>query len=215
MKVPDGVDPDARRWVVVVPVKPLPAAKSRLHTGDDGVRRELSLAFALDTLTAVVASPSRPVVVVVTDDSEVRDAVAALGVDCISDPGLGLNAAFLRGAEHASQRHPDRSVAALAGDLPALRTADLDSALHAAGAHARAFVADAAGTGTTLLTTTTGAGLDPHFGHRSRAAHAFSGAVALDSLDVPSLRRDVDTVVDLWDAARLGVGPHTSPLLAR
>ncbi len=53
----------------------------------------------------------------------------------------------------------------------------------------------------------------PRFGPRSRAAHAASGAVALEVGPVPGLRRDVDTEVDLWDAGRLGLGPATAELV--
>jgi 2-phospho-L-lactate guanylyltransferase len=51
--------------------------------------------------------------------------------------------------------------------------------LVAAEAHAPSLLADAAGTGTTLLTARSGIPLQPEFGRRSGAAHLRSGAVAL------------------------------------
>ena len=83
-----------------------------------------------------------------------------------------------------------------------------------AGAHgprllARSFVTDAAGTGTVLLAAPPGAVLEPCFGAGSAAAHEASGAVPLNGA-WPSLRRDVDTLADLAEAFRLGVGPRTA-----
>jgi 2-phospho-L-lactate guanylyltransferase len=46
----------------------------------------------------------------------------------------------------------------------------------------------------------------------SAAAHAADGAIPLDG-DWPGLRRDVDTVEDLWAAAAVGLGPASSAAL--
>jgi 2-phospho-L-lactate guanylyltransferase len=96
-------------------------------------------------------------------------------------------------------------------DLPALRPAELAAALSAAEASQRAFVPDAAGTGTVLLTAVTGR-LEPLFGEDSAAAHAESGAVRLGG-DWASLRRDVDTPADLSEAVELGLGKYTQEVV--
>jgi 2-phospho-L-lactate guanylyltransferase len=121
-------------------------------------------------------------------------------------PEAGLNRAFAHGAELAA----GSPVAALAGDLPALRPAELGAALSAADGR-RAFVPDAAGTGTTLLAAPAGTPLDPRFGPGSAAAHARSGAQPLAG-PWPSLRRDVDTAADLAAAAAIGLGDRTDTL---
>jgi 2-phospho-L-lactate guanylyltransferase len=90
---------------------------------------------------------------------------------------------------------------------------ELAAALTAAAGHRRSFVADGEGSGTTLLCATAGE-LDPRYGPGSAAAHAASGAVALDG-HWPGLRRDVDTPADLAEAAALGLGPRTAHLLDR
>ena len=54
--------------------------------------------------------------------------------------------------------------AGLAADLPALRPGELDRALRAAAHWPEAFVADAAGTGTTLYTARPGTPFRPRFG---------------------------------------------------
>jgi 2-phospho-L-lactate guanylyltransferase len=101
-------------------------------------------------------------------------------------------------------------VAALVGDLPALRPEELADALTAAAGHPRAFVPDAEGAGTTLLAVRPGVSLAPAFGAGSAARHG-SGAVALDA--GPGLRRDVDTAADLQAAADVGLGPATAAVL--
>jgi 2-phospho-L-lactate guanylyltransferase len=72
-------------------------------------------------------------------------------------------------------------------------------------------VADAGGTGTTLLTAV-GVALDPRFGRGSAAAHRAGGARELTG-PWPGLRRDVDTAEDLRAAALLGLGSRTARLL--
>jgi 2-phospho-L-lactate guanylyltransferase len=194
-------------WTVVVPVKHLGQAKSRLRGALPGVPHEdLALALVLDTLTAALACPAVAAALVVSSDAAVAAAAGGLGAKVLPDePDAGLNPAFARGAAAASG-----AVAALAGDLPALRGDDLAAALGAATV--RGYVPDAAGTGTTLLAAPLGVPLNPRFGPGSARAHARSGARELAGAGA-SLRRDVDTAADLAEAARLGLGPHTSALL--
>ena len=201
-------------WLVVVPVKRLDAAKTRLSTRPAGVRRHLALAFALDTVAAALGAHGVAEVHVVTDDEEVGAAVVPLGAGWVRDEtGAGLNEALRHAELVLRQDRPGRDIAALAGDLPALSADVLGRALAMAAEHDRSFVPDAAGTGTTFLAARAGVPLDPRFGPRSCAAHAASGAARLDPGQSSGLRRDVDTEVDLWDAVRLGVGPATTMAL--
>ncbi|MEU4397368.1 2-phospho-L-lactate guanylyltransferase [Micromonospora orduensis] len=200
------------RWAVVVPVKRLTAAKSRLRGALPGVpHEELALALAADTLHAVLACPAVAEARVVTDDARVAQVAVAAGARVLPDePDAGLNAAF----RHGAVAGPAGWVAGLTADLPALRPAELAAALLAAQADGvRRFVPDAPGDGTVLLAAPPGVALDPRFGVGSAAAHAASGALPLTG-DWPSLRRDVDTAADLAAAARLGLGPRTAALLS-
>ncbi len=200
---------------MVVPVKRLARAKSRLSTRPAPVRRELALAFALDVVAACTAAPSVRAVVVVADDAHVRSGAEELGAYAVpDDAGAGLVPALLLGRERALARRPDSAVAMLAGDLPALRAADVEYVLDRAAAHERAFVADLIGTGTTMLCAGPGVDPRPRFGPRSRAAHAASGAVELTGPELVRVRCDVDTEVDLWYARTLGVGPRTATVLS-
>jgi len=207
---------DPASWIIVMPVKRLDRAKSRLSSRPAGERRSLAHAFALDTLGAALQSPSVRAVVIVTDDLLVRSDADDWGVTWIADePDSGLSDAVAHGVQYVEHDSPNADIAILTCDLPALRTEELTRALAAADLVPRGFIADASGLGTTLLTARAGIRVDPHFGPRSCAAHVASGAVALDCGPVPGLRRDVDTEVDLWDARRLGVGPETQSAATR
>jgi 2-phospho-L-lactate guanylyltransferase len=203
------------RWVAVVPVKRLAIAKTRLTRFAGASRPALALAFAADVVRAVAASELVDGVVVVTDDETAAAALTGLGAVVVGDlPDAGINPALEHGAAEAVRRWPGRGVVALASDLPALRAADLTDLLRTLRPGDRAFVADVEGTGTTLLAAAPGVPLAPRFGHRSRAAHVADGARELQGAAISSVRRDVDTEVDLYDAERLGVGPSTAQALA-
>ena len=202
-------------WSVLLPVKVLAQAKSRLAELAGPRRGELALALACDTVSAVLRTAQAARVVVITDDQVAATALRELGSLVIPDePRAGLNAALRHGAAFAAGRWPGCGTAALSADLPALRPAELMRALHAAAAWPTAFVADAAGDGTTLYTAAPGAAFRPGFGLASRARHAAGGAAELELADIAGLRRDVDTPADLRGAAALGLGPHTAPLAA-
>ncbi|SEC66411.1 2-phospho-L-lactate guanylyltransferase [Streptomyces melanosporofaciens] len=203
-------------WTLVVPLKPLSRAKTRLSdAAGDGLRASLALAFAQDTVGAALASRWVRGVTVVTDDPLAGRELSALGARILPDsPGRGLNAALAHGALAVRGERPGAAVAAMNADLPALRTVELDLVLDAASGFSRAFLADAAGVGTTLLTAAPGADLAPAFGGPSRARHRASGAREIELAGVDSVRRDVDTAGDLRAAVALGVGDHTRARLA-
>ena len=237
------MDKATLRWCLVLPVKRLAAAKSRLGAPYDLLRRDLALAFARDTVVAALGGRLVSTVLVVTDDVEVSRALRAVGAVVVADePRAGLNAAFLHGASRAVELVPGAGIGALAGDLPALRTADLTAALEFGGRHRRSFVADSEGTGTTLLLARSADDLAPSFGPGSAARHAASGAHPIvvaspesasltSTITAPllrpsawpgavaspevlaSLRRDVDSAEQLEQALILGVGAWTTQAL--
>lgn len=77
------------QWTLVIPLKPLARAKSRLSdTAADGLRPGLALAFAQDTVAAALACPAVRDVAVVTDDALAGRELAALGARIVADePG--------------------------------------------------------------------------------------------------------------------------------
>ncbi|MFD5033499.1 2-phospho-L-lactate guanylyltransferase [Streptomyces sp. NPDC058405] len=206
-----NTDPTAR-WSLVVPLKPLRLAKSRLAgTTADALRPRLALAFAQDTVAAALACAVVRDVSVVTDDPTAAAELASLGARIVPDtPAGGLNAALAHGARAVRAVRPRAAVATVNADLPALRPGELARVLDAAAEFPRAFLADAAGIGTTLLAAAPGAELNPAFGGPSRDRHLSSGAVEILLAGVDSVRRDVDTGDDLLVAVALGLGPHTA-----
>lgn len=202
---------------MILPLKGGPAAKSRL-----GAPAALATAIALDCLSTVLAVDRVDAVLVVTHDPDLAAAAVAVGARVLaeSSPGAGLLAAIADGLAGAVGR-----CAVLLGDLPALRTSDLALALDVSAnlltrpADDRTlpppmvFIPDAEGTGTVLLTALSPTAMRPSFGPASASAHAAAGAVRLE-VDLPRLRRDVDTPDDLQAAIEFGVGPRTKAVLA-
>ena len=115
-----------------------------------------------------------------------------------------MGAAFARG------RLPGTDVAVLPADLPGLRSAELTRALELARQHARSFVRDASGSGTTLLTATNGHDLLAGYGPFSGAVHALSGAVEIGAgAHIESLCDDVDDLAALRAVAGQACGTRT------
>lgn len=196
-------------YAVLVPVKRAGVGKSRLAPLGDDLRRDLTAAFALDTVSAVLECRDVAAVTVVTDDAHLASQIAALGARVLPD-GVGedLNGSLRLAAAEVHRTDPTLALAAVFADLPALRTDDLGEILRSAAADRLTFVADAAGVGTTMVVSPDLDRFTPQFGPASRAAHLALGAHEVDVAS-PSVRRDVDTPRDLAAAATLGLGPHT------
>lgn len=200
---------------LLVPIKPLRLAKSRLLGAGERTdeHAELVAAVACDTVLAARRTPGVTDVVAVTSDRRLNRLLAAEGVETLADaPEAGLNAALRHGDRLLRQRASVVRTGALQADLPALRPSELGAALDAAGAD-RAYCPDRQGTGTTLLLAEPGRALAPRFGVGSATAHADTEAKCLDG-PWPTLRCDVDTEHDLALARGLGLGPRTSQHLA-
>jgi 2-phospho-L-lactate guanylyltransferase len=201
------------RWSIVIPVKTLSLAKTRL-TGAAGPHRvRLAEAIACDTVSAALRCGLVSNVVAVTADPVPARRLGDLGAHVVPDPGRGLNAALRTGAAEARLRAPGDAVGALQADLPALRPAELESVLRAAPAFEQSFVPDAADVGTTFYGVRPGVPFHPRFGGESRLRHLSGGAKELAPQGVPTVRRDVDTIDDLLEALALGLGPHTSAVI--
>ena len=198
------------RFVVMVPVKPLSSAKSRLARLGDDLRRDLAAAFAADTVSVLLDCERVARVLVVTDDHVVARSLEGLGADVIPDGTSDLNGTLVQAAAEMHRRDPSLHLAAVCADLPALRPAELTAALDAADPQRMSFVADEERVGTTAVAAPDLARFRPRFGRGSRQEHLASGAMEIEAIDVPGLRRDVDDPDDLRAALRLGVGPRTS-----
>ena len=197
-------------WTVIIPVKPSGLGKSRLEV--HGVDRvALTRAIALDTIAAAAAADGVGRVVIVTDDGGlVIQAIDIPGLRFVSEgDAVGLNEAVSVGAATAE----GMTRAALLGDLPSLRSADLSEALQSAASVDRGVVPDQEGTGSTLVTARAGVAWETAFGDGSFARHVELGCTPLEIADASTLRRDVDTVEQLRAAAELGLGRRTARVL--
>ena len=198
------------RWTLVVPVKPAAFGKSRLVVPHVD-RVALARAIALDTIAAAAACPVVEQVVVVGDDGGLVMLAGDIpGLRFVAeDEPSGIDAAVATGLRSFSGMR-----GALLGDLPALQPTELARALALAAEVDRAVVADAEGTGSTLVTAGPGVPWESSFGEGSFARHVARGCVGLQIPDASTLRRDVDTYDQLRSAQALGLGPRTSALLA-
>jgi 2-phospho-L-lactate guanylyltransferase len=203
---------------MIMPVKPLARAKSRLRGAADGghgdqtAHAALVLAMLADTLAAVTATRGVRRAVVITADEAVGTAVHCTGAELLGDPTGSLNAALELAAARLREADPACALGAIGSDLPALRSAGLEAALQTTG-DGRWFCPDRHGIGTTLLLAGSGQALAPAFEGASAAAHTATGARPL-ACPAPGLACDVDTSADLAAARELGLGARTRALVA-
>lgn len=203
-------------WAVVLPVKGGWRAKSRwwraTHSTDRPWSRaqtgELAQAMARDTCAVSATTVGASRVVVVTADPVTADWATEAGYAVVSDPLAGLNEAAAVGAQWAWRQLRPRGVAVLLADHPGLTREDLQEALAAAGRHDRAFLPDADGTGSAVVTSQLPGRWLSAFGPGSCAAHRREGLHELPALS-PGLRQDVDLPSDLRRLPVDRLGPHT------
>lgn len=205
------------RWTVILPVKTLSAAKTRLAVNPAAAPDELALAFFQDTLAAVIGCPDVDVVLVATSDPEVTGHAESSGCVVVDDSAApGINAAARLAAVRCQPTH---AVAVIVSDLPCLTPGSLQVALGNSTGDAPSFVADADGEGTTMWMAGLGVPVEPRFGSASRAAHRRAAChdLVAERPDPVGLlraaRRDVDTPEALIDAAHVGLGPATLAIL--
>ena len=186
---------------ILIPVKRLDEAKSRLAGVLDEPNRQALMRELLDRVAAAAREAACGPVWLATSDPSGRALAAELGVDLVSDGGLAWN----EGLEHARrqlQPQPHR-VLYLAGDLP-LVTADDVRELAAAAPPRGVVIGRARDGGTNALLVSPADALQPRFGeHGSAAVHRYA-ALAADLqvviLDLPGVALDVDTPEDIADA---------------
>ncbi|MGW4341101.1 2-phospho-L-lactate guanylyltransferase [Rhodococcus koreensis] len=202
-------------YAVVVPIRSLTTAKSRLRTQSDTMRSDLALAFFLDTIAALERSREVDRIVVVSRDTDIHRCVRSRW-DVVEDGETGLPAAVDRGIERLRRVRHSGPVAVVLPDLPFATTDAFDLLLSSARKHRRAFLTDDAGTGTTCVAAATVGAVVHRFGSNSAHAHADADLVALD-VPVPELRVDVDVFGDLYDQRSLGLtlGEETTEVLNR
>ncbi len=213
-------------WTIVVPVKSLDRAKSRLApalTPTD--RRALVVAMATDVISACRSAAPVRTVCVVGSDPEVAQLAQDLGADYVVDPGTDTDAPI----PGRSDRHPGVEdplntaiaralagvrgpVGVIAADLPELDGTILTGILDSASRLPHSVVTDHRGRGTTMAFWTSSAERVSRFGVDSadRFRHLGGAAeIATDHAGRGPATRDVDVPEDLAGMSGRRVGPAT------
>lgn len=180
--------------MILIPVKRLAEAKSRLaEMLDPADRRRLGLTMLADVLRATEKWTHR---LIVTSDPDAEAVGLAFGCSLFADPGGGLNAAVAAGTARAVASGAT-ALLVLPADVP-LVAADDVTALFAADADVAVAASDDGGTNALLRRPPDVLGAK--FGPGSAEAHqaaARAAGLRVRTLDLPSLRLDVDDLADL------------------
>ncbi len=159
-------------WTVLLPVKVLARAKSRLAVLAGDRRRELALALASDTVTAVLGCPEVARVVVVTSDPVAGPLLAALGAVIVPDEPADRAAGRATRASLDGAGRPG-----VLGDLGGAGLSGVQDLLNAALRHGAAVAARRwPGTGLAALTADLPAVSPAELAAALRAAGAGPGA---------------------------------------
>lgn len=207
-------------WTIIVPVKALDRAKSRLaRTLSAPGRRALVLAMATDVFRACAGSPAVSRVRVVTSDPDVGALAQGFGLEVVPEPPVSADspdADPLNVALAAAIAGVPGPVGVVTADLPELDSDTLERVLSAAARHSHSMVPDHRGVGTTMVFWTGPATTRvPRFGGDSAARHVSEGgAVPLLGADTSGAAgRDVDTPEDLAGLSGRTVGGATATTL--
>jgi len=194
---------------VLVPLKPLGEAKSRLAgLLDAGERRALAAAMAEDVLAVLAAHPSLATVTLITDDPAALQLAEQYNLRVLTERDLaaqGLNDVISCGLARLNLHCSDR-VLVLHGDLPCLHGADIEAALGLLETTDTLVIgSDEAGVGTNLLAFSAGRAPTFEFGPDSCARHRAQAPSRASVLYRPGIALDVDEPLDLLALVR---APH-------
>ena len=180
---PSVPSPTARRTAVVVPVRGLEGAKSRLGAVLDAEeRRELVELLLRRTVVAALGATGVSLVAVVSPDADALAVGVEAGAEPIAQRSSGLNPGIIE-ARAVLDGRADRLLV-LPADLPGITAEDVSTLLAAAdaaatgGAAVVALAPDRHGRGTNALLLDPPGVIEPNFGGDSRAAHAGLAAAA-------------------------------------
>jgi 2-phospho-L-lactate guanylyltransferase len=189
-----------RPVVVVVPVRSLEGAKSRLGAVLDAEeRRDLVARLLARTVAAALRTPGVAEVVVVSPDPDVLALAERAGARTVAQPSRGLNPAI--GEARAASPGAGRLLV-LPADIPGVSPAALGALLDAgdrAGPPSVVLAPDRHGRGTNALLLDPPDVIDPAFGGDSRAGHAWLAESAdIRFVELAGiLELDMDTPDDL------------------
>lgn len=194
--------------VAIVPVQHFTQAKSRLAGRLSPAERRALVVHLLDVvLGALRGSTMVDRTIVVTPDPDVLGLAAGYGAVGLRENGAGLNAAIIQ-AREAAIRWGAGTALVMLGDLPLVRSEDVDDLLRTAEAADVVLAPDRQQSGTNALVLRPPDALEPVFGPGSYPAHrAAARARGLRVLEYrsPAVAFDIDLAADLDELVRDGV----------
>ena len=204
------------RIVVVIPVRGLEGAKSRLGgVLDAEERRDLVSALLRGVIGAAAAAPGVAEVVVVSPDPEALELAAGAGARPIRQAGMGLNEALDSARAEVLAGGP-AALLVLPADLPTIEPRSVAAILERAGPPPTVvLVPDRHGRGTNALLLTPAGIIDFAFGGDSRAEHAARARAAgarYEEVDA-GLGLDLDTSDDLLLVEEARAPSRATPLV--
>ncbi|MCH8199554.1 MAG: 2-phospho-L-lactate guanylyltransferase [Chloroflexi bacterium] len=191
---------------VLVPMKPLDEAKTRLWADVPAPERRAAVVGMLDRVVRAAVG-AVGACTVVGGDAAVRRVAEAAGAGWTPDPASGLNAALWSAMRTA---YADGAQAALflPADLPLIEREDVLAVAEASQGYARPVGVEAASDGgTNALLVPASCAFEPRLGEDSFAKHRAAAEAAgspLVAVDAPNIAFDVDTAADYaWAKANV------------
>jgi 2-phospho-L-lactate guanylyltransferase len=189
------------RVTVVIPVKRLSDAKSRLSPILDPERRkELVIEMLSNVLSAARQSEAQSVVVV-SPDPLVGELASSRGLDWMPDPASALNETLLAAFRACWER--SETPLYLPADLPRLVASDVDGIIDVWAGEDRVVVSPSRDEqGTNALLVPGACRVEPGLGKRSFARHVARAerlGFALRVYRTPGLALDIDTPEDILE----------------
>ena len=190
-----AIPPGLEQVRLIVPVKRLGAAKTRLSS-DPESRRSAAEQLLIRTLRITTACLAPAQVAVLTADPAVMRRAYSLGASVLTDAATDLNSALHVAVNELRHRHRQSTIVVLVADLPRLTPTELRLALtDATRSVVSRHVADHHGTGTTFVSIPPGTRLPMVFGEGSAQNFARLGSVLMTGAP-RGLRTDLDTPTD-------------------
>lgn len=201
---------------VVVPVKKLSEAKSRLSAIlSPRERAKLLLAMLEDVLGAVASSVGAGSVVVISRDGFVKDFASSHGVVVLDERGCGLNEAIEQATRWCAAEGA-RATLVLPADVPLISAADVSALCKILLSHDVVVVPSSDGEGTNALGTKPPGAIPPRFGPQSFSSHvaeAEARALKVAIVRNERLALDVDEPEDLAELLKKNVSCKTVELV--
>lgn len=201
-------------WAII-PVKSLDQAKSSFGEVLDSEERHQLVFCMLEDVLNVVAEVEQIEPIVVTPDDRVAEFAEERGAKVFSEPGLGLIGAMDMVIEESVESGV-RGVVYLPGDIPLMKTTDLENILDLTSGDRSVVIAPSEEKGTNALLLEPPDIMSLRLGGESfpdHVAEARKQGVEPEVYRSKTLRRDIDSPEDFLKVETLGQGTRTHSFL--